>query len=148
VIACANPDTKDYLWVIRETMARVGEINRLTWEDVNLDVGYVILYTRKKSGGHLTPRKVPMTKKLREVLSRRYQNRDASKPWVFWHRYWSQKKGEHVEGPYDDRKKNHEEALQECEGEVFQISSHPAFRSFNHGWQQRSARRYPANPWP
>jgi len=105
VIACANPDTKDYLWVIRETMARVGEINRMTWDDVNLDAGYVILYTRKKSGGHLTPRKVPMTRKLHEVLSRRFQNRDASKPWVFWHRYWSRKKGEHVEGPYDDRKK-------------------------------------------
>jgi Phage integrase family len=89
----------------RQTMARVGEINRLTWDDVNLYARYVILYTRKKSGGHLTPRKVPMTGKLHEVLSRRYQNRDASKPWVFWHRYWSRDKGDHVEGSYDDRKK-------------------------------------------
>jgi len=105
VIACADPDTQDYLWVIRETMARVGEINRLTWDDLNLESGYVILYTRKKTGGHLTPRKVPMTKKLHEVLSRRYQERDAKKPWVFWHRYWSRKQGKHVEGPYDDRKK-------------------------------------------
>ena len=105
VIACADPDTKDYLWVIRETMARVGEINRLTWDDVNLDAGYVTLYTRKKSGGHLTPRKVPMTKKLHEILSRRYQNRDTAKPWVFWHRYYSRKVGKHVEGPYGDRKK-------------------------------------------
>jgi integrase len=105
VIACADPNTQDYLWVIRETMARVGEINRLTWDDVSLENCYVILYTRKKTGGHLTPRKVPMTRKLREVLSRRYQNRDGSKPWVFWHRYWSRKEGKHVEGPYDDRKK-------------------------------------------
>jgi integrase len=109
VIAAADPDTQDYLWVIRETMARVGEINRLTWDDVNLDAepeaSYVTLYTRKKSGGNLTPRSVPMTRKLHEVLARRYQNRDASKAWVFWHRYWSRKKGDHVEGPYGDRKK-------------------------------------------
>lgn len=105
VIACATPDTQDYLWVIRETMARVGEVNRLKWDDVNLEAGYVVLYTRKKSGGHLTPRKVPMTRKLHDVLSCRFQARDPSKPWVFWHRCWSPKRGEHVEGPYDDRKK-------------------------------------------
>ncbi|RPJ07302.1 MAG: site-specific integrase [Deltaproteobacteria bacterium] len=105
VIACADPDTQDYLWIIRETMARVGEVNRLKWDDVNFEVGYVVLYTRKKSGGHLTPRKVPMTRKLHEVLSLRFQARDPSKSWVFWHRYWSRKKGDHVEGPYGDRKK-------------------------------------------
>ena len=31
VIAMADSDTQDYLWTIRETMARVGEVNRLTW---------------------------------------------------------------------------------------------------------------------
>ena len=105
VIACADPDTQDYLWVIRETMARVGEVNRLKWDDVNLEAGYVVLYTRKKSGGHLTPRKVPMTRKIHEVLSLRFQARDPSKSWVFWRRYWSQKQGKYVEGPYGDRKR-------------------------------------------
>jgi integrase len=46
-----------------------------------------------------------MTEKLHEVLSGRYEKRDSSKPWVFWHRYWSRKKGRFCEGPYDDRKK-------------------------------------------
>jgi integrase len=105
VIACANPDIQDYLYVVRETVARVGEVNRLRWDDVNFNVRYVVLYTRKKSGGHLTPRKVSMTQKLHEVLSRRFQTREPSKPWVFWHRYWSRKQGTHVEGPYGDRKK-------------------------------------------
>ncbi|WP_054029994.1 tyrosine-type recombinase/integrase [Desulfatitalea tepidiphila] len=105
VISAADPETQDYLWTIRETMARVSEINRLRWEDVNLDARFVILYTRKKQGGHLTPRKIPMTQKLYEVLKSRYDNRDASKPWVFWHRYWSRKNGCFVEGPFDDRKK-------------------------------------------
>jgi len=105
VIAAADPDNQDYLWTIRETMARVSEINRLCWEDLNLDARYVILYTRKKSGGHLTPRKIPMTQKLYEVLKRRHDKRDASKPWVFWHRYWSRKNGCFIEGPFGDHKK-------------------------------------------
>jgi len=86
-------------------MARVGEINRLKWEDVDLEHRYVILYTRKKKGGHLMPRKVPMTQKLHDVLQNRYNNRNPDKPWVFWHRYWSRKNGCFVEGPYGDRKK-------------------------------------------
>jgi integrase len=105
VIAVADQDTGDYLWTIRETMARVSEVNRLTWDDVNFNERYVVLYTRKKKGGHLTPRKVPMTKKLLEVLSRRFEDRDPSKPWVFWHTYWSSKTGEKREGPYGRRKK-------------------------------------------
>lgn len=105
VIALADPDTQDYLWVIRETVGRMSEINRLTWEDVNLEGRYVILYTRKKRGGHLSPRKVWMNDKLLEVLSRRNSERDKSKPWVFWHTYWDNKTGEKREGPYRDRKK-------------------------------------------
>lgn len=105
VIAVADADTQDYLWTIRETMARVSEINQLLWEDVSLKGRFVILYTRKKRGGHRTPRKIPMTQKLYEVLKSRYEKRDPVKPWVFWHRYWSRKKGCFVEGPFGDRKK-------------------------------------------
>ena len=105
VIALADPETQDYLWTIKETMGRMGEINRLTWVDVNLEERYVVLYTRKKRGGHLTPRKVPMTRRLHEVLSRRYESRAEDKPWVFWQRYWDRKKKEWAEGPYQDRKR-------------------------------------------
>ena len=105
VIMAADKDTQDYLWTILHTMGRMGEINRLTWQDVNFEDQSVILYTRKKKGGHLTPRKVPMTEKLFNVLSRRFQQRHKSKPWIFWHRYWSRKAGKWVEGPYIDRKR-------------------------------------------
>jgi integrase len=105
MIGVADPDTQDYLWTIRETMARVSEINRLTWEDVSLQGQYIILYTRKKRGGDLTPRKVAMTQKIFDVLSARYEKRDETKPWVFWHRYWSRKEGRFKVGPYNDRKK-------------------------------------------
>ena len=105
VIAVAEPDEQDFLWTVRETMARVSEINQLRWDDVDLNQRTVVLYTRKKKGGHLTPRKVPMTQKLFDVLKRRYEKRDPNKPWVFWHRYWSRKQGQFIEGPYGDRKK-------------------------------------------
>jgi integrase len=36
VISVADQDTQDYLCAIRETMGRMGEINNLLWEDINL----------------------------------------------------------------------------------------------------------------
>lgn len=86
-------------------MGRVSEINRLLWEDINLVERFVILYTRKKTGGHLTPRKIPMTEKLYTVLLDRYNRRDKEKPWVFWHRYRDKKSGKFIDAPYRDRKK-------------------------------------------
>ena len=105
VLLAAEPDTRDYLVAIIDTMARVGEINRLTWSDVDFTGKYVVLYTRKKKGGHLTPRKVPMTSRLFNPLSKRHRSRDKDKPWVFWQSYWSRKEKKFVEGPYQDRKK-------------------------------------------
>jgi integrase len=98
----ADADVSDYLWTIRETLARVSEINKLTWDDVDLVSRQVTLYTRKKKGGHLTPRRVPMTNKLFEILVRRNKNRDNVKPWVFWHCYKSN--GTLVAGPFSQRK--------------------------------------------
>lgn len=97
-------EVKDYLIAIKDTMARVGEINRLKWDDVMLDKRCLVLYTRKKKGGGLTPRIVHMTKRLYDVLHNRHGKRDENKPWVFWHRYWGRKEGRWVEGPYMDRK--------------------------------------------
>ena len=105
VLDAADQATGDYLWTIICTMGRMGEINRLKWSDVNFNNKHLVLYTRKKKGGHLTPRRIPLNKKIFGILSQRYKDRDKEKPWVFWHRYWSRKKGEWVEGPYTDRKK-------------------------------------------
>lgn len=121
VIAVAELDTQDYLWAIRETLARMSEIHRLTWEDVSLDGRYVVLYTRKKKGGHLTPRKIPMTNKLYEIFSRRFEERDQSKPWVFWHRYWSRKDNEWKEAPYQDRKRLMQRLCKKAEVKYFRF---------------------------
>jgi len=105
VIMAADPDTQDYLWTLKETMGRISEINRLEWKDVNFDDCFVILYTRKKLGGHLTPRKVPMTQRLYDILLKRYGIRDKNKPWVYWQRYWDRNKKVWAEGPYKNRSK-------------------------------------------
>ncbi len=99
VLLAADPDTQDYLTVSKETMARVREVNRLTWQDVDFEGRVIILYTRKKKGGHLTPRKIPMTTKLYNTLLRRFQQRAKDKPWVFWQRSWSRKEDKFVAGP-------------------------------------------------
>ncbi len=105
IIEIAPKDTQDYLWAIRETLARVSEINRLTWNDIDLQSRYVTLYTRKKSGGNLTPRRIWMTDKLYTILSERAAARTDKHPWVFWHRYYSRNEGCWKEGPFGDRKK-------------------------------------------
>ncbi len=105
VLAIAEGDMVDYLWLVRDTLARKHEINNLTWEDVNLVERYVTLYTCKKKGGHRTPRHVPMTAKVYSILERRYADRDPWKSWVFWHSYTSRITGEEVTGIYGDRKR-------------------------------------------
>jgi len=104
VIAIADQDVRDYLLTIRDTLGRMSEINRLTWDDVRLENKSLVLYTRKKKGGHLTPRMIPMTNRLFQILSRRYAEREKGKPWVFWHRYWNHE-GEMRCGPFTERKR-------------------------------------------
>jgi len=105
VIAVADPEAQQYLWVILLTAGRMGEINSLTWDDVSFDHRLVTLWTRKRKGGHREPREVPMIGKLYEVLSLRYQAREDGLPWVFWHIYKSRKTGTWVKGPYKERKR-------------------------------------------
>jgi integrase len=105
VVSIATPEQKDYLICLRETLARSREINNLLWEDVNFVDRTVTLYTRKKRHGTKTPRVIPMTERLYQTLSTRFGQYDETKPWVFWHLYFSRKTGQVVCGPYQDRKK-------------------------------------------
>jgi integrase len=105
VLLAADPDTQDYLVCIRETLARMSEVNNLLWEDVDFARNTVTLYTRKKRGGHRKGRRIEMTGRLRALLERRHKGKASDKPWVFWHRYWSSKAGEWTEGPYIERKR-------------------------------------------
>ena len=105
VFEVATPEQLDYLWCLRETLGRSREINGLTWEDVDFNNKTVTLYTRKKKHGTRTPRIIPMTNTLFNVLSERRLRSEVDNPWVFWHRYRSRKSGEIILAPYQDRKK-------------------------------------------
>ncbi len=104
VISIAKSDIQDYLRTICDTMARVGEVNRLKWDDVNFESRHIILYTRKKRGGHLTPRKVPMTERLHKILSHRFSERNRKEPWVFCNSYVDPKSGIQKVVPYRYRR--------------------------------------------
>ena len=104
VMAVANDGTREYLRAIQDTMARVSEINALRWDDIDWQTRTVVLYTRKKKGGHRTTRMVPLTERLHAILARRFQENRGKLPWVFWHRYWDRKACEWVCGPYQNRK--------------------------------------------
>ena len=95
-LAARYPDAPDYIEALRDTAGRMSEINRLEWRDVDFSKRSLVLYTRKIDGG-LTPREVFMTDRLFCILSRRYAEREKSKPWVFW----NPRTGE----PYVDRKR-------------------------------------------
>ena len=105
ILSIAEPDDSDYLWTIIGTLARVGEINNLTWDDVNLDNKVLTLYTRKKKNSNRTPRDIPLPAWLYDIFSRRFKSRQGNLPWVFWHRYWDSREKCWREGSYKDRKR-------------------------------------------
>jgi len=82
-ILLAKPIDRAYLNVIRFTAARVGEINGLTWQDVDFEKRTVRLWSRKKKGGHRTPRLVPMVQETFNALRYAWKNRDRTSPYVF-----------------------------------------------------------------
>ena len=69
VIAAGEPEAQQYLWTIVLTAGRVGEINSLTWDDVNFEKRLVTLWTRKRKGGNREPREVPMVQNLYAILA-------------------------------------------------------------------------------
>jgi integrase len=81
IILAAGPD-RPFLLAIYHTMARVDEILRLKWEDVNFQERTVRLWTRKRCDGAWAWDKVPMNEVLYETLQRLWQTRSQNE-WVF-----------------------------------------------------------------
>ncbi len=69
VLSLAKEDQRKYLLVVCQTLARIREINKLRWDDVYLDAGYLILRTRKSKNSDIVERKIPMTKTVKEIVS-------------------------------------------------------------------------------
>ncbi|MFH1035641.1 MAG: site-specific integrase [Pseudomonadota bacterium] len=63
-------EKKLFLRMLAETAARQSELRTILVEDLELDRGLVVLFTRKKRGGHRRPRRVPVSPGLAHDLSR------------------------------------------------------------------------------
>jgi integrase len=79
----AEPEEMDMLTVLYHTGGRIGEIRRLTWEDVNFEKRSVTLWTRKRRGGQLEKDKLSMGDALHEMLMRRWKHRNKESVYVF-----------------------------------------------------------------
>jgi integrase len=79
----AKPLDRAYLTCIQYSAARVGEINKLTWDDVNFDTGMIRLYTSKKAGGNRKARWIPVIPKGMDALRLAHSRRTKNSPWVF-----------------------------------------------------------------
>lgn len=83
VLMAAGQEDMDLLICLYHTGGRIGEIFRLTWDDVNFEKRSVTLWTRKRRGGQLEEDKLAMGDKLYSVLKHRWDNRNKESSFVF-----------------------------------------------------------------
>ncbi len=67
------------------TLARVDEILRLAWADVNFETQTVTLWTRKRKDGAYEPDPMPMNADLKEILYKRWKDREQEQ-YVFFNK--------------------------------------------------------------
>ncbi|MGO9018393.1 MAG: tyrosine-type recombinase/integrase [Syntrophobacteraceae bacterium] len=83
VLLAADAEEGDLLLVLYHFGARIGEIIRLTWEDVNFVHRWVRLWARKRKRGQLEVDILPMSDKLYSVLEARWKKRNTESAYVF-----------------------------------------------------------------
>ena len=84
MIMAADPETeRPLLIVVIQTLGRVDEILRLTWQDVNFDKRSVTLWTRKRKGGAYEDDSIYMNNDLYDVLWGLWKKR-KNQTWVFY----------------------------------------------------------------
>lgn len=85
LILAADPETdeKDLILTIIHTVARVDEILRLTWQDINFTKRTVRKWTRKRKAGTYEPVIIHLNEDLFAILKNRWSNRKNEK-WVFY----------------------------------------------------------------
>jgi len=74
---------RDFLTCLLHTAARISEIRNLAWEDVDLHQRTVTLWTSKRRGGNMEPRRLAMSDTLYETLSRLNEARTGAERFVF-----------------------------------------------------------------
>ena len=82
ILLAAGKD-RPLLLVLYHTMARIDEVLRLKWEDINWERHEVRLWTRKRRGGNWQYDWLPMNAELEKVLRDMWQKRRQDE-WIFW----------------------------------------------------------------
>lgn len=81
-ILLAAGKNRPFLLALFHTLARVDEVQRLKWEDVNFTGKMVRLWTRKRRGGTWESDWLPMNEDLEQILWGLWQKRTQDE-WVF-----------------------------------------------------------------
>jgi integrase len=84
IMLAAGAD-RPFLLVMYHTLARLDEVLRLRWNDVNFAERIVKLWTRKRRGGGWEYDLFPMNEALYKTLRRLWQTRSQDE-WVFYNR--------------------------------------------------------------
>ena len=82
VMLAAGPD-KPLIMVLFHTLARIDEILRLRWDEVNFNKSTVRLWTRKRAGGNFEHNDMHINSDLHAILWDLWQTKDQDE-WVFF----------------------------------------------------------------
>jgi len=86
ILLAAKPETElPILLIIIHTMARIDEVLRLTWDDVNFSKREVTLYTRKRASGAYEPDELFINDDLLKVFRHLWKIKEQNN-WVFYNR--------------------------------------------------------------
>jgi len=85
LIAAADPQTdeRDLILTLLYSIARIDELLRLKWEDVNFEKQVLTKWTRKRRGGSYDAVEVGMCDELTAIMKKRWDNR-KNQTWVFF----------------------------------------------------------------
>ncbi|MDL2267675.1 tyrosine-type recombinase/integrase [Desulfovibrio sp. OttesenSCG-928-G15] len=79
----AKGDERDFIDTLYFTGARLSEICKLTWNDVNFEARTITLWTRKRRSGALEPRTMGMVERLEAILEARWKSPQRHDTFVF-----------------------------------------------------------------
>jgi len=83
LLAAAGGDEKPLLLVLIHTLARIDEVLRLRWDDIDFQKKTVRLWTRKLLDGSWVYDYIPMNRELMEIMKDLYSRR-VQNEWVFF----------------------------------------------------------------
>jgi len=84
VLACASGEIRVMLMVFVCTGARLNEVLKLRWTDVNFEKEEIRLWTKKTRDGSMSGEWLPMNRDLKDALRWQWDNRaNKTAPWAF-----------------------------------------------------------------